>query len=415
MGDSRRTRDVRILAVSYLFPSQAQPNHGIFVWNRIKAMSDYYDVRVINPVPWFPFRHLLKRYRRTAGIPREEVRDGVVVYHPRFFSIPGFAKWLEAISYRDAVRKVVESVGDEFDFDLIDLHWTYPDLPAGEYLRRRYNKSMCCTLRGMEAFHFRQGRIRERLIRRGLRAADKLIALSRELKDTADTITGRPDKSVVIPNGVDVAAFRYVARQNARDSLGLLESPECKIILGVGSLIRRKGFDRVIEVLPELLRSFPQLKYYVIGSEGPEGDYRKELMRKVSEHSLERNVVFFGAVDNSTLRHWYNAADVFCLSSRGEGSPNVLSEALACGCPTVAFAVGASAELMEMAGQPQNIVPADNEVHLDSYLERVLKGSWERSALSAAYHEYDWGWCAARVAAELEPLVRRQPLGSERV
>ena len=45
---------MRVLAMSYLFPNSIYPNSGVFVLNRLKAILNYHEVKVINPIPWFP-------------------------------------------------------------------------------------------------------------------------------------------------------------------------------------------------------------------------------------------------------------------------------------------------------------------------------------------------------------------------
>lgn len=394
-----------VLAISFLFPNSRQPNYGIFVLNRLKAMSQYVNIKVINPVPWFPAGGMLARYRETAQIPARETIAGLDVYHPRFLSIPGFFKSVEAVTYRHAVLSVLKQPAFDFEFDLIDLHWTYPDLPVGEYLQQCYNKPMLCTLRGMEAFHRNDGRARSRMIDAGLQRADRLIALSQELKDTVDTITQQPQKSTVITNGVDSETFRYIPKAEARQRLGLPDATDMPIILGVGSLIHRKGFDMVIDALPQIVQTFPKVKYYVVGSEGPEGDYRKELKAKVAAKGLENVVVFQGAAPNRDLVNWYCAVDVFCLSSRGEGSPNVLSEALACGCPAVSTAVGSAPDIMAMANLRGFVVGADQPRQLAEKLIQALATHPDRALQASDYGRYNWDWCARKVLSVYDEVL----------
>lgn len=397
---------LNVLAISFLFPNSRQPNYGIFVLNRLKALSQYVNIKVINPVPWFPAGNRLARYRETKQIPAYEIIAGLDVYHPRFFSIPGFLKSIEAVTYRHAVLSVLKQPLFDFDFDLIDLHWTYPDLPVGEYLQQRYNKPMLCTLRGMEAFHRNDGKARSRMIDAGLQQADRLIALSQELKDTADIITRQPQKSTVVINGVDSETFRYMPKSEARQKLGLQVAEDTPIILGVGSLIYRKGFDLVIDALPQIVKVYPNVKYYVVGSEGPEGDYRTELKAKVAAKGLENVVVFQGAAPNRDLVNWYCAADVFCLSSRGEGSPNVLSEALACGCPAVSTAVGSAPDIMAMANLEGFVVGVDQPGQLTEKLIQALSTTSDRARQAADYGRYNWDWCAQKVLGVYDESLR---------
>ena len=133
-----------------------------------------------------------------------------------------------------------------------------------------------------------------------------------------------------------VEHFYYIPKKVARKKLGINQNE--RFIVSVGSLIRRKGFDLLIKSLATIVNkhTFSDIKLYIIGSEGPEGDFRDELYSLVDQLGLNEHIVFQGQVPNDELCLWYNSSDVFCLASRGEGSPNVLTEALACGCPAVA-------------------------------------------------------------------------------
>jgi teichuronic acid biosynthesis glycosyltransferase TuaC len=129
-----------------------------------------------------------------------------------------------------------------------------------------------------------------------------------------------------------------------------------------------------------------------LGAQGAEGDYRAELKNYVTEHGLEKHVVFQGAVMNQDLITWYNAVDVFCLSSRGEGSPNVLTEALACGTPDIASKVGSVPEIMD--SEPNLGLVFENENAIVDALDQVLSIVFDRKQSAQRFSKYTWDWCA---------------------
>lgn len=389
------TRRKKILAISYLFPNTQRPNHGIFVFNRLNAMSKYADIIVINPIPWSPIHRYLNKFRHLQYVPHITKRGSLVIHHPRYFSIPGYFKELEIYSYKNAVEKIVKNLGA--NFDLIDLHWTFPDLPTGDYLSRKLNIPYRLTLRGMEAFHLQDNDIRQRVVAEYLKRVDQIISLSDEMAKAADRITKTQLNTVVVRNGVDVDTFFYKDSVSCRKELNLPENQ--KIILGVGALIYRKGFDIVIKAL-ELIRSHSELTnthFYILGSEGAEGDYRKQLRQITENLNLQSHVHFVGAVPNEKLVDWYNAADVFCLSSRGEGSPNVLTEALATGCPAVATNVGSAPEIMKSESGLGEIVNRDDIQDIYIALTRVLSQKHDRKKSASSFSKYSWDWCARQV------------------
>ena len=385
----------RLLALSYLFPNVEKPNHGIFVYNRLNAMAKYADITVINPIPWSPLHFFIDKFKHLLNIPAKTQRGNLTIYHPRYLSIPGYAKGIEIPTYRSAVKKVINEIG--FDFDLIDLHWTFPDLPTGDYLSNRYGVPYRVTLRGMEAFHIQDSDVRQKTVAKYLKKVDSIISLSEEMADTADRIANTRHKTNVVRNGVDTAAFFYKDKTACRNKVRV--PTEHRVILGVGALIYRKGFDVVINALKHIVNTtaLNNTHFYILGAEGAEGDYRKELRKQVGDLQLSEHVHFVGAVPNPQLVDWYNAADVFCLSSRGEGSPNVLTEALASGCPAVATKVGSVPEIMSSEPNLGYVVGIDDVHETINALSRLLLAETDRKQQAANLHKYTWDWCARQV------------------
>ncbi len=100
------------------------------------------------------------------------------------------------------------------------------------------------------------------------------------------------------------------------------------IILAVGRLDQQKGFDMLIEAYSRLQTDW---KLWIVG----EGAERKNLEKLITEKSLQGCVLLPGRTDK-ILEH-YRKASIFVLSSRTEGFPNALAEAMACGCAVTAF------------------------------------------------------------------------------
>jgi glycosyltransferase involved in cell wall biosynthesis len=116
-----------------------------------------------------------------------------------------------------------------------------------------------------------------------------------------------------------------------------------KVIMTLGRLSpheRYKGFDEVMEVIPELMREVPDI-IYLIGGDGPD---RKRLEEKARNLGLENRIIFTGFVREEEKAGHYRLADVYVMPSRGEGFGIVFLEAMACGIPVVASKVDGSRE-----------------------------------------------------------------------
>ena len=396
---------LKVLALSYLFPNRNKPDHGIFVLNRLKALSQYVDIKVINPIPWFLGQNLFDRYKHRSSIPLQDIIGGLDVYHPRFFSVPKFFKGSEGDQYLKAIKPVVDQIHKDFEFDLVDMHWTFPDLPAGIAIGKEFNKKIIVTLRGMEAFHEQDNDQRHQIVAEGLKEVDVIIALSQELKKRGDELSGNPNKSVVIRNGVDTDQFYFIPKKESRDHIGM-EQSEINI-LSVGSLIYRKGFDLIIQCIAQLKKTkkYKNIRFYIIGAEGAEGDYRKELHQLINRLNVKENIIFVGQVPNSELKYWYSSVNIFCLASRGEGSPNVLSEALACGCPSITTDVGSAKEIINTKPDLGSCVKPDSEAELLSAIAKLLAVNFDRIENFEFYSQFNWNWCAEVVFQEYKKRV----------
>ncbi len=395
---------MRILAISYLFPNSKEPNYGIFVLNRLKAVSKYCDIKVINPIPWFPFSTLLPRYKNYDQVPKKEIIQGLEVYHPRFLSFPRILKVIEPVTLFLSLFFLCKRINGRYPFDILDIHWLYPDLPAGFMLARIFRKKIVVTLRGREAL-FSTGLWKfNRILVPLLNRVNYIISLSSELQELCRNAGVNHERFAIIRNGVDTKTFHFSNMLQARKQLDL-NSTE-KIILSVGALIYRKGFDRIIRCLPALSTKYPEIKLYIVGDAGKEGNYLRNLQSIIQECQVDDKIVFVGSVPNAHLVTWYNAADLFCLASRGEGSPNVLSEALTSGCPAVSTDVGSASDILDK-DELGEIVPNDDHT-LCPRLLIALEKKYDRPSIAAYMSRFDWNWCANQVIKVYEVVVRQQ-------
>ncbi len=345
-------------------------------------------ILVVAPVAWFPFQSWVRRWRPhfRPMPPAREVQDGIEVMHPRFFSIPGVFKWLDGLFMALACLKSVGRVVRQHRPALIDSHFAYPDGFAAVLLGRRFRLPVTVTLRGTE-FSLSRFPARRRLIVWTVNQADRVFTVANSLKEHVRTLGARTEHVIRVGNGVDGERFRRESRDEARNRLGI--SPDAKVLVSVGGLCERKGFHRVMELLPDLLERHPNLLYLVVGGPSPEGDWSGRLRELAQELGVEQQVRFLGRVAPDELRWPLSAGDVFVLATSNEGWANVFLEAMACGLPVVTTDVGGNAEVV-CRPDLGIVVPFGDAEALADALDNGLTWAWDREAILNYARENDW-------------------------
>lgn len=384
------------------------------------------DITLITPYP-DSFAHLLSaRYRnqRYTGPAFSVDPAGFPRYHVPVLSIPGFFKSTEAASLQRWFLKQARSLWVKHGpFDVIDVHWGYPDLPAAMALAELWKIPVNMTLRGMETFY--PGDFRETRVAQALSECDGVISLSEQMLSHARNccVLQASEQSVII-NGSDPNVFGFRDQTESRQRLGI--EPRHIVLLGIGSLIFRKGFHCVIQALAELQHEFPELHYYILGAESAEPGHRDALQQLSERLGISDRVHLMGAVPNRELADWYAAADWFVLSSAGEGSPNVLSESLMSGCPVISTPVGAVPDIMALSCRSGHLFPPGalrvfdgedplSQSHWRETLMEILRfmpraSPKQRRMLSQDMRSYDWRWCAEKTCEHLKRVA--QPVAS---
>jgi glycosyltransferase involved in cell wall biosynthesis len=138
---------------------------------------------------------------------------------------------------------------------------------------------------------------------------------------------------------VDPSAFpSHPDRQKVRKELGIVAGP---VLVTIARLTEQKGHRYLVQALPCLLETWPQLCCLFVG----EGELRDALHCMANDLGVERACRFVGV--RQDIADILAAADVVVLPSISEGFPFVLLEALAMGCPVVASRVNGVPELIE--------------------------------------------------------------------
>jgi glycosyltransferase involved in cell wall biosynthesis len=376
---------MKALVFTTTYPNPLRPTHGVFVQERIRHVAELCEVRVVAPVPWYKGR-----------VPAHEERAGLEVLHPTYWYSPCLFKFTDPFTLFLSSLPTVRRLQRTFAFDLIDAHFTYPDGVAAVMLGQWFRKPVVITERGTLPQHARQFSHRAQ-VQWALRRAARVIAVSHELGEQVQALGAPPERVEVIPNGVDLERFQARDRGEARQRLGLPAAG--RWLVSVGHLSPRKGFQRVLRVLPDLRRDHPDLRFAIVGGPGAEGNNGPELRRLIAELGLTDRVQLVGPQPPEEVAWWLAAADLFVLATDFEGCPNVVNEAMACGIPVVVSRVGEAERMVpNEAGMLVND-PNDGS-ELASRLRAALGRTWDRAAIRAAVAGRTWQAVAARVVEQ---------------
>lgn len=382
----------RALVFSTLYPSASQPNHGVFVENRLRQTMAVggLEATVVAPVPFFPIGSAaFGRYAAFARAPRREVRHGLEVLHPRYTVVPkvGMA-WTPGSLFRTAMREVRRLQAAGRTFDVIDAHYVYPDGVAAARLGRALGLPVVITGRGTDLTLIPDdARARAEILRAAHEAA-ALVTVCEDLRQRLVALGAPEAKTIVLRNGVDLELFRPQDRLQSRAALG----GEGFTLLSVGGLIPRKGHDLVIEALTHL----PDCRLLIAGG----GPSRQELEAQARRLGVTDRVRFLGEIPHAELPQLYSAADVFVLASSREGWANVLLEAMACGVPAVATDVNGASEVIR-APAAGRLMPERTPGSLVETLGRLRAAMPAREDTRRYAEGFGWGLIGRANAALL--------------
>ena len=232
------------------------------------------------------------------------------------------------------------------------------------------------------------------------RHADKVVANSEFTYDQLLRLGVSPEHIEIIYPGVDVEVFKPdLVCDDLKESINL--KPKQKLILSVGRLSRRKGFDMVIRSLPSLLETGLDVRYAIIGI----GEDLNYLAALAKELNISERVHLLGHVAAEDLPRWYNACDVFAMPNREingdtEGFGMVFIEAAACSRAALAGIAGGTGAAVEN-GITGLRIDGESVIAVTAALKAILTDDnyathLGRSGYARAISQFSWDATAAK-------------------
>ena len=363
-----------------------------------------HEVHIV--APWHP---LVRRPAR---------EDGVTFHFFRYaplsrLNVFGYADALRAdVTLRPAALVVaplavtaaiatVRRVARKCHATVVHGHWV---VPGGVMATIGAPRLPCViSLHGSDLFVAERYAVPRMAARAALWRAAWITACSHDLARRAVALGAPDDRIDVVPYGVDVARFHPDAAAAAatRDTLGVKTGDP--LIVAVGRLVRKKGFEYAIDAVATVAGRWPRLRIAIAG----DGDLADELRRRAVDRGIADRVWFLGSVSQDRVPGLLAAADLVVVPSvrddRGnvDGLPNVVLEALATGAALVSTPAGGITSVAR-DGHTAAIVPERDVDALAASIDELLRHPERRQALGeAARHamvqEHTWHHFATRL------------------
>ena len=266
--------------------------------------------------------------------------------------------------------------------DLIHAHWSIAGIVA-LFSGKLTGKPVVLTMHGAELYVLKNNPLLRFLLER----VDWVICNSTFTQARVLAISA-PKQCTLIPPGVDVERFHPAV------SAGIFyeQQPDVPhdqpLILTIGRLVERKGFAYLIDAV-SLLTTAPAPFLTIRGS----GPLRQSLEARGQANGVAHRLKFLNYISDADLPGYYAAADVFVLPAVVDGAEDteglgvVLLEALACGTPCIASAVGGITDIIQ-DGVTGILVPPRDARALADAIARLLQDGALRQRLGQAGRAY---------------------------
>lgn len=239
---------------------------------------------------------------------------------------------------------------------------------------------------------------------------DQMIAVSTPVAEYFINQKKYPAQKVsTIHNWCDMTSFspESIPSQQRSRLKNELQLPADSLILGViGRLEEQKGHKYLFEVLPGILKRFPNIHILIVG----QGSLEASFKNKAKQDKIQNNVHFLGFRED--IPELLAILDILLLPSLFEGMPLTLIEGAAMGIPSIASKVDGSADVIQHGKSGFLIPPADTEA-LENYMEKLiispdLRKVMSRNAADFAKNNFDMKKQLQKLENIYETVLKRK-------
>lgn len=302
---------MKICAVCSGFPTKRSAN-SIFVVNLCGQWADMgHEVSIVTPQSLTNI--LMGKSGRTAAAFEYATLGGntIRVYRPRIFTFSNIPllKGLKDRLRRRAIATAVKKIGPQ---DAYYCHFWNNGYDLYKAVGALARPLIVAT--GESTIHLRNAD-------KGFHQAVKGVVCvsTKNMEESIRLGLTRKEKCIVLPNAIDTNVFHKMDKQQCRQELGI--DPRLFVVIYVGQLIKRKGYDRLAAAIDKLDDQEIGVVFLGKAKEGKEPQCK--------------GIIHRGFASQKDIAKYLNAADVFVLPTQAEGCCNAIVEAMACGLPII--------------------------------------------------------------------------------
>ena len=396
---------MHILMVAVSFPSPEHPYRGSFIGEQVKRLLEHVDrITVLCPTTYVPqfakFNRLAVQTSRP--IRYEFVKDRCEVLFPRYLKAPGDAcLWWTKAQWHRIVSNTVRELSETRSLSLIHANKGGVSSWSAIQTAKQYGLPCVVTYQGTEVHTDLIKKQKEwKLCRDSFRDADLNIMVSRSLERILRTCVQPQGRCEVLIRGVDLQTFGPPKVEGIRKPA----------VLFVGAVTTTKGVFDLLEAWTGVASRCAYAELWVVGLDYTNGRF----VQMVRSRGHERTVKILGPRPLSDVADLMRQAQVLCLPSHGEGTPNCVMEAMASGLPVVATEVGGIPDIVE-AGRTGLLVQRGDIHALAEALVSLLHDSDRRARMGEEAYAFAREHLDARKTAErLAGLYRELVIAAQR-
>ena len=256
-------------------------------------------------------------------------------YYPKFF----WPRWLQLFF---AIRGIVK----EEDIDIIYLHHIIPVGYVAWMIKKLMNIPYLIFSHGIDIVSATRSGWKKMWVKKVVGQSERVIMNSKSLEERLhERLPETEDKTTVLYPCPEQQFKQKPDQKKIKKLKNRLSLEGKQVMLTVGRLIKGKGVEYLVKLMPEILKQRPHLVWVIVGS----GPQEEEIKKRIRKYNLQNVVRFVGSIEHNSLPDYYHMADLFAVPTHPyhgleEGLGLVFLEAAAAGVPVVAGESGGVSE-----------------------------------------------------------------------